>query len=99
MRLLAHCIQDTDENAANGLRDGIKKLIELRTLLGECAPHVLSSAAAEHMLDGFRRKPHPIDGLVARLSAELEPAPAALLAVTTLKHKPPTHPRKQNAWH
>jgi predicted transcriptional regulator len=39
----------------------------LRALLTQCAPHVLASAEAEHLLDGFRRQARPLDDLANRV--------------------------------
>lgn len=40
---------------------------QLRALLTECAPHVLASAEALHLLDGFQPQPRALDGLAARV--------------------------------
>lgn len=42
----------------------------LKTLLAECAPHVIASHGALHMLEGFTPKPMPIDNLVKRMQDE-----------------------------
>lgn len=45
----------------------------LRSLLAECAPHIIASHGAEHMLDGFLPTHRPVDDLVARIKAILNP--------------------------
>ena len=47
----------------------------LLPLLKQCYPHVHGSHGAEHMLDGFKPQPRPIDGLLRELEEVLnEPA-------------------------
>ena len=44
---------------------------ELQALVEFSAAHVKASAESAHMLDGFKRKRHPIDELVGRINAVL----------------------------
>jgi hypothetical protein len=43
----------------------------LLPLLKQCHPHVYGSHGALHMMDGFKPKPRPIDGLMAALEEVL----------------------------
>jgi hypothetical protein len=43
----------------------------LLPLLRQCHPHVYGSHGAEHMLDGFKPQPRPIDALLRELEEVL----------------------------
>lgn len=46
------------------------EVVRLRELLTQCAPHVLSAADAEHLLDGFTQQRRPLDDLADQLRLE-----------------------------
>jgi hypothetical protein len=71
LAILATEIQSEDGVANAAILEGAQRIEELCLLLKRCAPHVLASADAHHMLDGFKRRPRPLDELVAQLSKEL----------------------------
>lgn len=53
-----------------GFEEGFNAACELfMPLLEMSAPHVFASASADHMLDGFSPRRHPIDELVDRIKA------------------------------
>ena len=55
-------------------RDSLaEQVAELRSLLTECAPHVLASAEAAHLTDGFRPQRLPLDDLADRVRREVKP--------------------------
>ncbi|MDO8415172.1 MAG: nucleoside 2-deoxyribosyltransferase domain-containing protein [Agitococcus sp.] len=71
LTILSEDIQSEDGVANAAILEGAQRIAELRLLLKQCAPHVFASAEAQHMLDGFNRKPRRLDGLVATLQKEL----------------------------
>ena len=66
---------DIQTAAANDASDAARQWsatnVELHQLLSECAPHVLSAAEAEHLIDGFRPQRRPLDDLADRVRAAL----------------------------
>ena len=47
----------------------LESLATLRALLAECAPIIVDTAKAEHLLDGFRPRRRRLDGLAERVQA------------------------------
>lgn len=64
---LAHEVELTNEHEHQIMQERD----EARRLLGVALPHVWASAEAEHMLDGFKRKPRPLDALVEEIRGVL----------------------------
>lgn len=70
--ILARHIKSDDGMANAAITEAAERLAELRLIASDCADIVRAQQGAEHMLDGFRIRPRPIiDGLVARINAEL----------------------------
>lgn len=47
----------------------MESLKTLRALIDECAPIIVATAKAEHLLDGFRPQRRRLDGLAERVQA------------------------------
>ena len=71
LQILAVDIESEDGVANAAIAEAAIRLGELRDLLRAALPHVEASAEAAHLLDGFRRRKHAIDDLVAALNDEL----------------------------
>lgn len=53
------------------IRDAAQRLSELYAMVGRTHAIVRAQHGAEHMLDGFKPKPRPIDDLLAQFDREL----------------------------
>jgi hypothetical protein len=72
MSILADEIGESDTVGSATIHHVSRRLIELRRLLELAFPIVKAQHGAEHMLDGFRKKPRAeIDSLMESMNKEL----------------------------
>lgn len=58
-----------NDGVRTALLEAAQRMRELQELLVQCLPHVEASSEAAHILDGFKRKHHPLDRFAEELRA------------------------------
>lgn len=71
MLILARDIHSDDGVANTAILEAAQRLSELHVMVGRTHNIVRAQHGAEHMLDGFKPKPRPIDDLLAQFDREL----------------------------
>lgn len=67
IRAAMHSAEGANDDVRTTLLEAAQRMRELQELLVQCLPHVEASSEAAHILDGFKRKHHPLDRFAEEL--------------------------------
>lgn len=71
LHILSRHIQSEDGVTNAALAEASNRMAKLHRMVNHAYPIIKAQHGAEHMLDGFKRKKHDIDDLLAEFESEL----------------------------